>query len=149
RVTAKRGGGRAVGAAGNFPVRRLELCQQFEVLLMRRALLFLALMLGTAAPAAEPEVKIGAAVGDLRFRDIRYLARSLRDLGEKKAYVLVFVDRGCPLAAKYLPVLQRLERDYRDKGVQFVAVNSGPNDTIAEMAAQAVEQGIEFPFVKD
>jgi mono/diheme cytochrome c family protein len=42
-----------------------------------------------------------------------------------------------------------LERSYRDKGVQFVAVNSGPNDTIAEMAAQAVEYGIEFPFVKD
>src|SRR5262249_61233316 len=97
---------------------------------------------------AEPEVKIGAAVGDLRFKDIRYLARSLRDLGEKKAYVLVFVDRGCPLAAKYLPVLQRLERDYRDKGVQFVAVNSGPDDTIAEMAAEAGEQGIEVPVLR-
>jgi hypothetical protein len=116
---------------------------------MRRAILIAALFGPTCASAAEPDVKIGATIGDLRFKDIRYLARSLRDFGEKKAYVLVFVDRGCPLAAKYLPVLQKLERDYRDKGVQFVAVNSGPNDTIAEMAAQAVEQGIEFPFVKD
>ncbi|MFL5338554.1 MAG: redoxin domain-containing protein [Gemmataceae bacterium] len=99
--------------------------------------------------AAEPDVQIGAAIPDLRFKDIRYLARSLRDFGEKKAYVLIFVDGGCPLAAKYLPVLQRLERTYRDQGVQFVAVNSGPNDTIAAMAAQAVEHGVEFPFVKD
>ena len=51
--------------------------------------------------------------------------------------------------AKYLPVLQRLDRGYRDQGVQFVAVNSGPNDTITAMATQAVEHGVEFPFVKD
>jgi hypothetical protein len=116
---------------------------------MYRSVAILVLVLAGVASGAEPEVKIGTAVGDLRFKDIRYLARSLPDFGEKKAYVLVFVDRGCPLAAKYLPVLQRLERGYRDKGVQFVAVNSGPNDSIAEMAAQAVEYGIQFPFVKD
>src|SRR5262249_21004492 len=55
----------------------------------------------------------------------------------------------CPIAAKYLPGLQRLESAYRDKGVQFVAVNSGPNDTVVAMAEQAVEHGVEFPFVKD
>src|SRR5207248_11388817 len=37
-----------------------------------------------------------------------------------------------------LPIY-RLDRDYRDKGVQIVAVNSGPADTITVMAAQAVE----------
>lgn len=117
---------------------------------MRFARMFLALpFLAAVAAAAEPEVKIGTAVGDLRFKDIRYLARSLRDFGEKRAYVFVFVETGCPLVPKYLPTLQKLEREYRDKGVQFIAVNSGPNDTIAEMAAQAVEHGIELPFVKD
>lgn len=99
--------------------------------------------------AAEPAVPIGAKIENLRFKDIRYLARSLSDFGEKKAYVLVFVDTACPLVAKYLPVLDRLERTYRDKGVQVVAVNCGSHDTIAAMADQAVEFGIEFPFVKD
>jgi hypothetical protein len=116
--------------------------------LMRTLAVVASLLVAIFARGAD-EVKIGANVGELRCKDIRYLARSLRDFGEKKAYVLVFVDCGCPLAARYLPVLHRLERGYRDKGVQFVAVNSGPNDTIAEMAAQAVEHGVEFPFVKD
>src|SRR5262249_59636334 len=102
-----------------------------------------------AVPAAEPEVKVGAKIDDLRFKDIRFLARSLGDFGDKKAYVLVFVDCNCPIAAKYLPGLQRLESAYRDKGVQFVAVNSGPNDTVVAMAEQAVAHGVEFPFVKD
>ena len=117
---------------------------------MYRSVAIAALCLCTGTGfAAEPDVKIGSAIDDLRFKDIRYLSRSLRDLGDKKAYVFVFIETGCPIAAKYLPVLQRLDRAYRDKGVQFVAVNSGPNDTVVAAAAQAVEQGIEFPVVKD
>jgi peroxiredoxin len=107
------------------------------------------LALSGFASAAEPEVRIGTKVDDLRFKDIRYLSRSLADFGEKKAYVLVFVQSGCPLAEKYLPVLDRLDREYRDKGVQIAAVNSGPADTVTVMAAQAVEFGVSFPFLKD
>lgn len=103
---------------------------------------------GTAA-AADPVVKIGSKVEDLKFKDIRGVALSLADFGEPKAYVFVFVESGCPLAQKYLPVLNRLEKTYRDKGVQFVAVNAGPTDTLTVMAAQALEFGVEFPFVKD
>jgi mono/diheme cytochrome c family protein/thiol-disulfide isomerase/thioredoxin len=111
--------------------------------------LVVTLLVATATLAAEPDVKIGAKIDDLRFKDIRHVARSLADFGEKKAYVLVFVQSGCPLAEKYMPILERLDRDYRDKGVQFVAVNSGPTDTIAVMAGQAVEFNVTFPFVKD
>src|SRR5581483_10571190 len=102
------------------------------------AVLSLALLCAGIAPAAEPVVKVGAKIDDLHFKDIRYLNRSLSDFGEQKAFVLVFVDSRCPIAEKYLPVLRRLENTYRDKGVQFVAVNSGPDDTIVVMAAQAV-----------
>jgi len=111
----------------------------------------LAVLLAVVAhvPAAEPEVRIGTKVDKLTFKDIRYLSRSLADFGEKKAYVLVFVQSGCPLAEKYLPVLDRLDREYRDKGVQFAAVNPGPAETVAVMAAQAVEFGVSFPFLKD
>src|SRR5258708_5724096 len=105
---------------------------------MNRAILIL-LIIATLAPAAEPAVKIGATIGDLQFKDIRYVARSLRDFGDKKAFVLVFVDSSCPMVPKYLPALQWFERTYSDKGVQFFAVNSGPSDTVTVMAAQAVE----------
>jgi mono/diheme cytochrome c family protein len=42
-----------------------------------------------------------------------------------------------------------MEEEYRAKGVQFMAVNVGADDTIVEIAAQAVEAGAAFPFVKD
>ena len=114
---------------------------------MRLARLFVALALVslTAAGRAEDAVKVGDRVGKVKFTDIRYLPRTLDDFGEKKALVLVFTNTSCPLAQRYLPVMQALSQDYTAKGVQFVAVcdvdrarrqetaaSFGPNAQIAQ-----------------
>jgi hypothetical protein len=101
------------------------------------------------SPAAEPVVPIGTKVPNLTFKDIRYVNRSLDDFPKAKAFVLVFVDAGCPLAQRYLPTLQQIDADYRDKGLALIAVNSGALDSIPVTAALAVRHGCSFPFVKD
>ncbi len=119
-------------------------------LLPRAASIVLALACLTAPPTrAEAEVKIGTAVENLAFKDIRYLTRTLDDLPKSKAYVLVFATTTCPLVQRYLPTLNKLEKAYRAKGVQFVAVNVGADDSIRALAAQAVEYEVEWPCVKD
>jgi hypothetical protein len=50
---------------------------------------------------------------------------------------------------RYLPRLKELAVQYRESGVQFVAVNAGAGDSVARMAQQALDCGIDFPFVKD
>jgi thiol-disulfide isomerase/thioredoxin len=99
------------------------------------------------APAEPP--RIGAPVANLSFKDIRYLPRSLDDFTDRKALVLVFTNTTCPLVRRSLPALKRLEKEYRPRGVQFLAVNVATDDSIAGMAAFAVQHGIEFPSVKD
>lgn len=121
--------------------------------LLARLLLGLAL-LGPAAAAAvaadaAPRPAPGDVVGELGFKDIRYLPRTLRDFGDREAFVLVFTNTTCPLAQRSWPKLARLEQDYRDRGVQFVAVNVGVDDAIPDIAQQAIDFGVEFPFVKD
>ena len=108
----------------------------------------LALFAISPALAAEP-AGIGEAAGKLRFTDIRSLPRTLDDFGAKKAFVLAFTNTSCPVVQRYLPVLQALEKDYRGKDVQFVAVNSAAEDTLIAMATQAVKFDVAFPFVKD
>jgi thiol-disulfide isomerase/thioredoxin len=98
---------------------------------------------------ATAEVAVGDRVANLTFKDIHFLPRSLDDFSKKKAFVLVFTTTSCPLVQHYLPVLKELEKEYQDKGVQFLAVNVGADDTVLTMAAQAVQYGVEFPFVKD
>ncbi len=94
-------------------------------------------------------VPVGSKIANIAFKDTRFLVRSLDDFKDRKAFVLVFVDTSCPLVPRYLPTLKRLESEYRKKGVQFLAVNVGLEDTIVDMAAQAIEYEVPFPFVKD
>jgi hypothetical protein len=107
------------------------------------------LSLGHAPGAAGAEVKIDAEIAGLTFKDIRYSTRSLDDFPDVKAFVLVFTNTSCPLAQRYWPTLRKLEKVYRPRGIQFLAVNVGPEDSILAMAAQAVRHEMDFPFVKD
>lgn len=117
-------------------------------------LLFLGLS-ACAAPSPSPpagapvDVPLGSVIAGLEFKDIRALRRSLAELGDHEAIVLVFTTTRCPLVQRYLPVLDALEARYRAHGVQFVAVNVGFDDSVRDMAAQALEAGARYPFVKD
>jgi peroxiredoxin len=108
-------------------------------------------VLGVVIARADESARplIGAAVTEFKFKDIRYLPRSLADFKEAKAIVVVFTNTTCPLAQKYWPKLQRLHEEYRELGVQFISVNSAPDDEIAEIAQQAIDYGVDFPLVKD
>ena len=103
---------------------------------------------GGRARADDPAVPIGRQIADLEFVDIRSLPRCLADFGPKCAFVLVFISTTCPLVRRYLPELDRLERQFRGRGVQFLALDVG-DDSIAAIAALALEHGVEFPFGKD
>ncbi|MBN9120617.1 MAG: redoxin family protein, partial [Planctomycetes bacterium] len=113
------------------------------------ALAVLLLLAPGAARAADDRPKVGDTVGKLKFTDTRSLPRTLDDFGKKKAVVLVFTNTTCPVAQKYLPVLQALEKEYRDKDVQFVNVNAADEDTVIALATQSVRYDVEFPCVKD
>src|SRR5262245_17361879 len=114
-----------------------------------RMISILMLLLGTGLTRADEPVKVGDRVGKLKFTDTRSLPRTLDDFGAKKAFVLVFTNTSCPVVQRYLPTLQALEKEYRDKDVQFVALNAAEDDSLIAMATQAVKYEVEFPFVKD
>lgn len=117
---------------------------------MQRAILFTAIFgIATALHAAENKPAIGDTISDLRFKDIRGLPRSLADLGKKRAYVFVFTTTQCPLVRQSMPKLIDLDARFGTREVQFVAVNVGSQETIRDMASQAIEFDAAFPFVKD
>lgn len=103
-------------------------------------------------PLEASEIKpiaIGQTVPKLDFKDIRFLRRTLDELPQSKLIVLAFVKIDCPISKRYLPVLKRLEADYRARGVQFALVNVGVEDSIMDMAEQALDYEIDFPVLKD
>ena len=100
-----------------------------------------------AADAARPP--IGTEIKSLRFKDIRYLPRTLADLGEHRATVIVFVNTTCPLVQKYWPKLKRLNDEFASQQVQLLCINASAGDEISEIAQQAIDFGVEFPVVQD
>lgn len=91
----------------------------------------------------------GAVVNDFTFTDIRYLPRRLSDFGEPNAFVLVFTTLDCPIVRRSLPKLRQLDQEFHDRGVQFVSINVGLHDALVDVANQAVEADLGFPFAKD
>jgi hypothetical protein len=98
---------------------------------------------------SDATVSIGGKVNRLVFKDIRGVIRELSELGEHKAYVFVFVTSDCPIVKKSLPKLLQLYREFQSRDVQFVCVNVGANDTLRDVASQALEFQAPWPFVKD
>jgi peroxiredoxin len=116
-----------------------------RLILMRQSIV-LVMLLATAAIAVE--LKPGERVPDIKFKDIHYLSRSLDDL-PGKAIVFAFMDTSCPVAARYVPELKKLEAEFRAKDVRFVALFPGAEDTIATLSAFSVKHDIAFPCGKD
>ncbi|MFM7926219.1 MAG: redoxin family protein, partial [Pirellula sp.] len=71
------------------------------------------------------------------------------ELGSHKAYVFVFVTSDCPIVKKTLPKLLDLYNTYHTQDVLFVCVNVGANDTLRDVASQALEFQAPWLFVKD
>lgn len=104
---------------------------------------------GKKTKKAKAPVAIGTKMKDLRFKDIRYLPRSIKEIGSRKAYVIVASTVSCPINGRYWPKLKALHKEYKGKGVEFLALNVEARDSIKDMATQAVEYGVPFHFVKD
>jgi peroxiredoxin/mono/diheme cytochrome c family protein len=76
---------------------------------------------------------------------------SLYGFRNKKALavVLVFLGTDCPVANLYTPRLAELNKEFEEKHVYFLGINSNAHDTVAQVAAHAKENAPGFPVLKD
>ncbi len=101
---------------------------------------------------AVAEVKIGDAAPD--FKDIVGTddkAHSLADYKDAKVVVVVFTCNHCPVAVAYEDRLVKFQADYKDKGVQLIAINVNnlPADRLDKMKERAQAKGFNFPYLYD
>lgn len=76
--------------------------------------------------------------------------QSLQELSAgKKATVLIFVATQCPVSNAYNTRMANLAAAYKDKGVQFVGINSNKQESAAEVVRHAKQNGLTFPILKD
>lgn len=76
---------------------------------------------------------------------------ALADYKESKLLVLVFTCNTCPVAKAYEERLVALQNEYKDKGVQVVAINCNniKGDGLDDMKKRAEEKKFNFPYLHD
>ncbi|MDX1576892.1 MAG: redoxin family protein [Gemmatimonadota bacterium] len=92
----------------------------------------------------------GELVADFDYRAIDGRRGSLESvLDESEALVVVMRTSECPVSRRYGHRLAELEREYGQRGVQFVYLNVSPQDT-REKAVEDIETfGFEAPYILD
>lgn len=114
--------------------------------------LLVALGLGSCAVAEQKGVKVGDPAPDWKgIIGVDDKEHSLADYKDAKLIVLVFTCNHCPVAKAYEDRLVALQKDYKDKGVQVIAVNVNniPEDRLDRMKVRAKEKGFNFPYIYD
>src|SRR5262245_6044700 len=90
-----------------------------------------------AAKEAGEDRAISFSLKDAGGREV-----SLADFKDRKAVVVVFTGTECPVNNYYMPRLKELHDEYAAKGVQFLAVNSNPQDAADTIAEYAKKHGL-------
>src|SRR5262245_6157448 len=88
-------------------------------------------------------------VADFRLKDASGKTWSLDDFKDKKATVIVFLGTQCPINNAFAPRLAELLKEYTDKRVAFLAINSNEHDTEQTIAEHAKKHGIPFSVLRD
>jgi thiol-disulfide isomerase/thioredoxin len=116
-------------------------------------LVVIGLAIGRSAFAADEPIK-AAAIGDKiensdSLRDLRGGKRPLSGFKGHKAIVLVFLSADCPVSNLYVPAIIELEKKYRDKKVQFLAVYPNESEDLDEVAGHVRDRDLPFLALKD
>jgi peroxiredoxin len=120
---------------------------RLKFLLLITALVFLGSAFCRAA-----ELKIGDAAPDWKgIVGVDDKTHNLADYKDAKLVIVVFTCNHCPVAQAYQDRLIALQKDYRDKGVQLIAVNVNniPDDRLDKMKERAKSKAFNFPYLYD
>jgi thiol-disulfide isomerase/thioredoxin len=73
----------------------------------------------------------------------------LSELQPAKAIVIAFISTSCPLSKRYAPTLAKLEREYAERGVQFIFIDPLATDSKEQITETIRAHGFKGEFIRD
>lgn len=101
-----------------------------------------------------PKLKFGDQAPDFLLPGVDGKNYSLASFKDKKILLVIFSCNHCPYVQAYEDRMIAIQRDYADKGVQFVAICANdakeyPDDSLENMKIRAREKHYNFPYLRD
>ena len=95
-------------------------------------------------------IEMDKEVPNFTLKDATDKEHSLKDLSrDKKATVLMFISTECPVSNAYNERIIALYNDYKDRGVQFVGINSNRHESAEEIAEHSKVNQFHFLVLRD
>jgi hypothetical protein len=91
----------------------------------------------------------GDRVENFRLLDQAGASHDLYYLSDAQAVVLMVHGNGCPIVRNTLPRLREIRDRFRQRGVEFLLINSNLQDRRELVAREATEFGIDIPILLD
>ena len=104
--------------------------------------------------ALADELAIGAKGADFSLKGTDGKMHSLADVKGEKGTAVIFTCNECPFSKGYEDRLIGLAKEYRSKGIGFVAINSNdpkivPGDGFEFMVKRAQDKTLPYPYIFD
>ncbi len=99
-------------------------------------------------------LKIGDSAPDFNLPAVDGSNYSLFSFKENPVLVVIFSCNHCPYVQAYEDRIIDLQKNYKEKGVAVIAINSNdianyPDDSFEHMADRAKKKGFNFPYLRD
>ncbi len=88
-------------------------------------------------------------VKNFTLEDYNGKSHSLNDYKDSKAIVLMFIATQCPVSNAYNSRMAELYKNYKDKNIAFVGLNSNKAEGVNEIKSHAKKNNLNFVILKD
>jgi peroxiredoxin len=124
------------------------------IVLATTAVAVVALVLAGAVIAgrdvqAESKIKIGEKMPDFNLPGIDGKEYKLSETLKKGPAVLIFSSQKCPYSRKADPLLSKLYKEYKEKDVAFLSIDSHNNTPLGEIKEYAEDVELTYVVLKD
>lgn len=99
-------------------------------------------------------LELGDAAPDFSLRGADGRTHTRDGFKDKQVLVIIFSCNHCPYVQAYEDRMIAIQRDYQDRAVQLVAINSNedryhPEDSFERMVERAQSKNFNFPYLRD
>ena len=104
---------------------------------------------GVLLIAAVNNYSLQEKIENFTLKDYYGKEHSLSDYKDSKAIVIMFIATECPVSNAYNSRMEDIYKNYNQKNVAFIGINSNKAESVERIKEHAKEKGLTFTILKD